>query len=195
MNVRKFVVGIVGIVVAVLIAADSCGTNTPANAAEQNQVSSQQDIYDKNQPVHTYTYSNERAILQQIYDLRVNGNINTWDVWFSNNGIPLGSCESKGYPIPYGTELTNPNQISYSQPGGTWVSGVVGQMDPNGLYPTANSLGDFVLCLGNDGQYYSMFVEPMIVTYPFPVEVQNGRVVQTGSAPAGSAINPTKATK
>lgn len=187
----KFIpLALVAVVGFSLLSTSSCdGGSAPANQAEQGQVQDQQGIYGTNQPVPTYKWSNERQALIQIYNQRVEGNLSTWTVWYSNNGIPLGSCASKGYPIPYGTELTNPQQVQWDTAGSSGVaSGVVGQMDPNGLYPTNNSLGDFILCLDSSGSAHAMFVEPMIVTYPYPVVVRNGEVVQTGDWTTGSAI-------
>lgn len=175
--------------------ASSCTSQT-ANGVEAKQVSTQQDLYTKNQPVPTYQYSNERAEIIQLYNQRIRGNLDTWTVWYSNSGVALGTCPSKGYPLPYGTELTNPQQITqqYFDPNGSgnegagYSTGIVGQMDPNGLYPTANSLGTWIMCLDNAGTVHPVYMEPLVATYPYPVKIVNGAVVQAGDANANSAI-------
>lgn len=172
------------------ITADTCGS-PPANSAETHQVTDQQGIYLNHQPVHTYQWSNEREILQQIYDQRVSGNLNTWTVWISNDGKPLGMCPSKGYPIPYSTELTNPHQITYQHfdgNGGQWEVGVVDQMDPNGLYPVGMTNATWVTCISPDGSLHPQYIEPLVMTYTYPIEIRNGQIVATGAATDASKI-------
>lgn len=173
-------------VLALLVAsADTCSGGS--NSAESGQVSGQQGIYNAHQPVHTYQYSAERAALQQILDQRTSGTLNTWTVWYSNSGVALGMCASKGYPIPYSTELTNPLQAENN----TANSGVtsVGQMDPQGTYPSQNTLATWVLCIDpTSGGIHAQYVEPLVITYTYPVEIRAGQVVQTGSSSASSAI-------
>lgn len=174
--------GLLLLLVAFLVSADSC---SDSNKAEQDQVSTQQDTYNKNQPTPTYQYSNERAALIQILNQRTTGSLNTWTVWYSNSGIALGMCASKGYPIPYSTELTNPLQAT----GGSNTTVAVGQMDPQGTYPSQSTLATWVLCIDPPtGTIHPQYVEPLVITYTYPVELRDGRVVQTGPATSESGI-------
>lgn len=167
--------------------AGDCTSNSSTVSQESSQVATQQDIYNKNQPPHIYQYSAERAALQQILDQRVSGTLNTWTVWFSNSGAPLGMCASKGYPIPYSTEFTNPTQAV--SPGSTSGYATVDQMDPQGTYPSQNTLATWVLCIDpTNGGIHAQYVEPLVITYTYPVEIRNGQVVQTGSSSAAGAI-------
>ena len=68
------------------------------------------------------------------------------------------------------------------------ASTAVGQMDPNGLYPSNNTLATWVMCLEKDGTIHPVYIEPLVITYPYPVAVRNGQVVQTGNSTTGSAI-------
>jgi hypothetical protein len=169
-------------------AGSSCQDS--GNSAEQNQVTDQQTIYEHNQPIPTFTLSSERAVLIQLYQQRVAGTLNTWTVWIANNGTPLGMCASKGYPIPYGTELTNPWQVSDGgNSAGTSTGNVsVGQMDPNGIYPAPSTLGTWVMCLDTDGSVHPQYIEPLVMTYTHPVRIQNGQIVDTGT---GSSTEST----
>jgi hypothetical protein len=177
------------ILVSVFVAASVFGLAAcaqGANSQEAAQVSSQQDIYNKNLPVPTFQYSQERAALIQLYNQRVKGTLNTWTVWMSYSGVPLGMCASKGFPLPYSTELTNPSQVVN---GGSNYSGVaVGQMDPNGVYPSQNALATWVMCLSPDGAVHPQYIETLVTAFTYPVEIQNGKVVQTGAATVESTI-------
>jgi hypothetical protein len=166
------------------VSADSCSGT--ANTAEQNQVLSQQGIYNRHNPVPTYQYSSERAALIQILNQRTSGTLNTWTVWYSNSGVPLGMCASKGYPIPYSTELTNPQQATYTS-GGSGITSVA-QMDPQGTYPSQSTLATWILCLSADGSIHPQYVEPLVIAYTYPVEIRGGLVVQTGSSSSESTV-------
>jgi len=172
----------------VAVTADICSTGS--NSAEQNQVSGQQGTYQTNQSVPTYQYSAERAALIQILDQRVKGTLNTWTVWYSNNSIALGMCASKGYPIPYSTELTNPWQVSNGgNSNGTGSGNVaVGQMDPQGTYPSQGTLATWVLCTDADGSVHAQYIEALTNAYTYPVEIRNGQVVPTGASSSDSTI-------
>lgn len=170
--------------------AGACDNTPSAESKTQQVVNSQNDIYNNAQPLHTYPYSNERAIVQQLYDARVTKNLNTWTVWISNNGIPLGMCPSKGFPIPYTTSLTNPQQITYSTPWGNGnghIEGVIGQAEPNGLYP-GTSMATWIMCLDADGSTHPQYMEPLVMAYTYPVEIRNGQIVKVGNGTADSAI-------
>jgi len=177
------------LLVAFLASADSCGGGS--NSAESGQVSNQQGIYNAHEPIPTYQYSNERAALIQILNQRTTGSLNTWTVWYSNNGTPLGMCASKGYPIPYSTELTNPLQVENGGTSSAVTS--VGQMDPQGTYPSSNTLATWVLCIDPaSGAIHPQYVEPMVIAYTYSVEIQGTQVVQTGKPGADSAITLPK---
>jgi hypothetical protein len=173
------------LVAGLFLMADSC-SNSPAESQTQAQVNDQQTIYNRNQPIHTYQYSAERAALQQLYDYRVKGNLNTWSVWISNNGVPLGMCESKGFPLPYGVELTNPTQAI--SPFSSSAVATVGQADPNGLFPPANTLGTWIFCLEKDGTMHPQYMEPLVLTFTYPVDISSGKIVRTGDPTTASVI-------
>jgi hypothetical protein len=191
-TVSRRLASTIGVLIAVLlyvvVTADSCGnSNNQSTSSESDQVAGQQTIYNKNQPPHTYQYSAERAALIQILDQRAAGTLNTWTVWFSNSGIALGMCASKGYPIPYSTEFTNPTQAV--SPGSSSGYATVNQMDPQGTYPSQNTLATWVLCIDPaSGGVHAQYIEPMVIAYTYAVEIRNGQVVQTGSSDTASAI-------
>lgn len=166
--------------VAVLALA-GCNYSSAENDTKQ-QVNAQQDIYNKAQPIPQYDYSNERAALIAIYNARTVGNVSTWTVFMSYSGTPQMVCASKGFPIPYSTELTNPQQIVRQNTGSNnWDPGVVAQADPNGLFPGASSSATWVLCLNSDGSTSPVYWEPPVASFTYAVSISNGQIVPIGS--------------
>jgi hypothetical protein len=162
-----------------LLFAQSCDSAQPST--ESNQVNDQQTIYSDNQPLHKYDYSPERDELQQIYDARMKV-VNTWTVIYSM-GKPIFVCPSKGYPIPYTTQLTNPSQVQedHSEYGGNVV---IPQAEPNGLY-TGTSTATWVLCIrtlpGGGSEIDPVYSEPDALAFPYPVKIDdNGIIVDAG---------------
>lgn len=184
---KRWMLAPAALLVILVTSADSC-SSTSSNSTESTQVSTQQSIYTKNQPVPTYQFSNERAALIQLYNQRVNGNVDTWTVWYSNSGVALGTCPSKGYPLPYGTELTNPAQVTSGGSSSSYWGVAVGQMDPNGLYPPTNTLGTWILCIQPNGNLSPLYIEPLVATYPYPMKIVNGQAVPDGAANPQSTI-------
>ena len=172
----------IGLFLIVAVVAAACqGTNSGAEQQVQQQVNTQQQIYNNGQPIPQYNYSNERAELIAIYNARTVGNVNTWTVWYSNNGVPLGLCASKGFPIPYTVELTNPQQVTTQIVNSHNVDGVISQADPNGLYPNGSTQATWILCLNSDGTSSPVYMEPLTVAFTYPVKIENGQVVPVGS--------------
>jgi hypothetical protein len=96
------------ILLCIVLSASACDYTPAQTSSESNQVNDQQTTYANNQPLHKYDYSPERDELQQIYDARMKLT-NTWTVIYSM-GKAVFVCPSRGYPIPYTTQLTNPSQ-------------------------------------------------------------------------------------
>lgn len=159
---------------------------TPTNQSLQNdqvQTNSQLQQYQKVQPVPYYNWSEQRNTLIQIYNAK-NEARNTWAVVESITGAALWACPSVGFPIPADTQLTNPEQLAatnYSGSGGAgWVEGVVPQMEPDGLYSSTNTDGTYVLCIRPNGKIVPIYTEQKVSTFPFPVTVVDGKIVDSG---------------
>lgn len=169
-----------GVLIAmVLLGVLLVGCGAPsANTRDAQYTNQQMDIYQQNQPPHLYDYSMPRDVLLQIYDATMHAN-NTWSVWTDWSGISHG-CASVGYPIPGGTQLTNP--ASQINRGDTGVA-TIPQAEPNGLYSPDTSQGTWILCLEN-GKAAPVYVEPPVTTYPWPVVVENGKIVDKGGDPS-----------
>ena len=166
---------------AVLLLTAACDDSSPQTSSESNLVNNQQTVYSNNQSLHRYDYSPERDELQQIYDARMKV-VNTWTVIYSM-GKPVFVCPSKGYPIPYTTQLTNPSQISTGT--GTYnPSLVIPQAEPNGLY-TGTTNATWVLCVrtlpGGGSEIEPVYSETDAMAFPYPVKLDDtGAVVDAG---------------
>jgi hypothetical protein len=172
------------IIAFILFSADSCDT-TPQTSSESSQVNGQQQTYAKNQPLPQYDYSPERDELIQIYNARMKV-VNTWTVIFAM-GKPVFVCPSKGYPIPYTTQLTNPSQVQYS---GTSAAITIPQAEPNGLY-TGQSSATWVLCIrslpGGGSEVDPVYSEPDALAFPYPVQIGPDGTIQ--DAGGSSSVN------
>lgn len=159
-----------------------------ANSEDSSKVDDQQKIYAKSQPIPTFTWSQDRDNLIQIYKMK-NESRSTYAVVRSVNGDILWHCPSIGFPIPADTQLTNPLQ---------WVgsSAVVEQPEPNGLYSSKNSDGTYVLCASPDGTISPQYTEAKVESFTRPVKVENVdgkmRVVFIDGQPSMVIVYPRK---
>lgn len=167
-----------------LLSASSCDEgNSPQQAKETNQVDKQQETYQNNQPVHSYNYSPERDALQQIYDARMRI-VDTWTVVYSY-GKPIHVSATKGYPIPYTTQLTNTqralsNGVSCSN---CWAV-TLPQAEPNGLF-TGTTAATWILEVrklpGGGAETVPVYCESEVDAFPYPVKIVDGQIVDTGN--------------
>jgi len=159
---------------------------------DQRAVSDQQDQYRASQPVPTFDYSTERDAAIQLYNAR-NENVNTHTVWRSDYGMVEFDCPSIGYPIPYDTSLTNPEQVIISGSRVYWAGGVVEQAEPNGLFASKNSIATWVRCTF-DGKITPIYIESKVTTFPFPVQVDytTNRITRVANAKASVVLTDSR---
>jgi len=176
---KKIILCFILLVFSVMLVA--CDETQPQT--ESQQVNQQQQTFSSNQPLHTYDYSPERDELQQIYDARMKV-VNTWTVIYSY-GKAVFVCPSKGYPIPYTTQLTNPDQVtSGSDTANPGV--VIPQAEPNGLY-TGQTTATWVLCIRN-GQLLPVYSESDALAFPYPVQIGSDGNVQDAGGDSSVSI-------
>lgn len=179
---KWYILALLGVFVTIILSASSCDdTSTPAT--ESQKVDSQNGTYATNQPLHTYDYSPERDELQQIYDARMKV-VNTWTVIYSM-GKAVFSCPSKGYPIPYTTQLTNPQSVANS--GANYGYAILPQAEPNGLY-TGQTTATWVLCIRN-GEILPVYSETDALAFPYPVQIDGNGNVQDAGGASSAQIN------
>lgn len=157
-------------VAAMMIALAGCG-DYPATGdqreshAQQNQT----DQFIQGQPPHFHNSSQWRANLNEIEDAEAQGIQTTSFIMGSSmDPDPIQTCPSIGVPIPITASLTNPQQIAGkwvgSSGGGSWGSGVISQMDPNGIYVPSDGAGTFVMCVQPDGAVEPVYGEGLVHT-------------------------------
>lgn len=173
----------------VLVAISACDTS-PGITQNKNDTDWQLQQYNAVQRIHVYTYSWERWQVQTIYDMRITKLTSTWSVWVGDGtGEPIDMCPSKGFGLPYNTSLTSPDQYYYNSSGA-----VVAMMEPNGLYPGGSTSATWVLCVEKNGTLHLSYVEPQVIVYDHPIEInfdqRRGmyRIYRIGEANADSAI-------
>lgn len=179
---NKNLAGLAVTVAALALMIAACSSVNQSLSKDQSQTNSQLQQYQSVQPVPYYDWSEQRNTLIQIYNAK-NEARQTWAVVESITGAALWSCPSVGFPIPADTQLTNPDQIAVTQNGGTnYYDGVVPQMEPDGLYASGATDATYVLCLRPDGKAVPIYTEQKVSTFPFPVHVEDGKIVDENGA-------------
>lgn len=109
----------------------------------------------------------ERRMLKQIFELRDQADYLTYTYTYNEmTGDKVFLCDSIGYGIPSATQYTNPQK---------WDSihqnpFVIAQADPNGLFSPSSAEATWVLCKDpRDNKIKPIYVEPRIITSPFPL--------------------------
>jgi hypothetical protein len=155
-------------------------TSAPPSVTRQEQkaVENQDQVYANTQPTPFFDKSLDRALLIQIYKKRQEA-VATWTyVQSEYTGKVLFFCPSIGFPIPGGTQLTNPNKIierSYNGAQSNWGWGTaIPQSEPNGLYSPSTSEGTYVMCSNEDGSVSPAYLEPKVQTFFQPMIETNG---------------------
>jgi hypothetical protein len=173
------------VILAVLLSLilSSCMNN--ASSQESSQVNQQQQQYIVSQPLPQFSWSLERHALIEIYKAR-NSAVSTYTIVYNPYlGIIQSECASYGYPIPGGTQLTNPEQIIFA-------SNVVTlpQPEPNGTFSPPTSAGTYVLCRNEDGTASPIYFEDNVDTYPYPVTTNDkGQIVRADNGEPAFKIN------
>lgn len=167
-----------------------CGLPPDAGDREAEAVREQQDQYLRAQPAPAFDYSFERDQVIQLYKLR-NEKVSTHSVWRSFTGQVEGDCPSMGFGIPYDTSLTNPQMLEsrweqVRKADWHYISGVVGQAEPNGIFASTNTSATWVMCTDEAGQLLPHYIESKVTVYPYPVLVDydTNRVMQSGDPKA-----------
>lgn len=168
--------GITCLALAFLVSA--CGApaaNTDqANVAENHTVLTQQDHYNKTQPIPFFDFSLRRQMLIDYYKA-ANQAVATYTYYV--NMFPTAKaylvCPSISIPIQGGTQLTNglqavdqaANGNSHNYNGGALAA--IQQAEPDGTFAPANGQGTIILCVNDDGTASPVYAEPNVMTFPY----------------------------
>ncbi|HSX39251.1 MAG TPA: hypothetical protein VLI92_01535 [Candidatus Saccharimonadales bacterium] len=183
-GIKNFVLGISAALLVVYLVACS----SAANSKESTQVNDQQQVYLNSQPAPFFDWSLERHMMTELYVARNNAVATFSLTWDPYRGKISWSCPSIGYPIPGGTQLTNPESYVYS---GTTLP----QAEPNGLYTPATSAGTYVMCVNSDGTVSPVYVEDNVRTFPQPMQEVDGQLVPVPNTVPSLKIDTTQPAK
>lgn len=138
---------------------------------EESQLESAVQAIVKNQPPPDLGgYSFERQIVIETYLAR-NSTIATYAYMFSMDGKIVEICPSIGYPIPYSTQLTNPQVLTYNYVGRSagYIEGAIANPEPNGVYPPDNAAATLVQCVNPDGSVSPTYIEWYVLAFPYRI--------------------------
>lgn len=164
---------------------------TKAQNTEQKQAANGMNALLRDQPVHSYQYSQLRQNLQELEDAQANGTVTT--SFFMNMGVqdPVMSCPSIGAPIASTTELTNPSQTVSGGNGQGYGLTTIGQADPTGVY-TGQSSGTYILCVGSNGAVNPVYWEGFVMTAFGPAHWDKATHNMVIDGPASSKFSNIK---
>jgi hypothetical protein len=160
--------------VTAFILTSCVGSDT--SAIEQSQQTGAVNAIIRNQPIPDLGgYSFERQIVIETYLAR-NNTIATYAYMFTMDGKIVEICPSIGYPIPYSTQLSNPERVdSYSQ------SITLPNAEPNGLYPPGDAAATLVQCVQPDGSVSPVYIEWYVLAFPYRIQ-SDYQLQQVGDA-------------
>lgn len=176
LNAVKAVFGLMVLVGIALVILGACAPSA-ADTEHRQQEGGIKAILN-NQPVPDLGgFSFERQVLIDTYIAR-NKQVNTFTYLFLEyTGKIVKICDSKGYPIPYATQLTNPLQYYAS-------GGVIANPEPNSLYTPASAAATLVQCVYHD-QVVPTYWENNVFALPYEVQADS-ILTPTGKAPSFS---------
>lgn len=150
------------VVMAVILSACADQAGYQARLEESRQQGEGVLTLVENQPVPDLGgWSFEREIVRQTYLAR-NKTISTYTYLMTLDGAIIEICASIGYPIPYSTQITNPEVSNGSY-------GPLPQAEPNGLYPPTNAEATLVQCVNSDGTVSPGYFEPRVFALPYRI--------------------------
>jgi hypothetical protein len=174
---------------AIAIALAGCGPGSSSTGKESKEANAGINLILTNQPVPVFASSAMRQALIEIEAVQALGTPTTsFFMPMGSTGTtatPISSCASEGMPIPFGTSLSNPHQVTTLNNNGTDLGGtgnVIDQMEPSGIYPGGNSSGTYVLCDNKTGKAQPSYWEGPVFAVPGTAtfDTTSHSVVQSG---------------
>jgi len=146
-----------------------CATTSVSDVEQQQQRTGNIAIV-QNQPAPDLGgYSFERQVLIDTYIAR-NNTVSTFSYLMTFDGKLIEICPSVGYPIPYATQLTNPEKIdSVHIDGMGYEVGTLPNAEPNSLYTPSSAAATLVQCVNPDGSVSPVYIEQDVMAFPFEV--------------------------
>ena len=177
------------ILIAVLIGTlAACGEENAGMEKDNKRTAQAMDQYTSQVPVPQYSFPWVRYVVKQIMDAQQAGVSTFTYVYNPFLGIMRWSCNSLGYPIPGGTQMTSPDQVIDRNEGDV----VVAQAEPSGVYPPETAAATMILCVDVEGRTFVRYEEDYVTTVPFPVQIIDGVEVPLEGYDPSFTIDTTK---
>lgn len=159
---------LIPLLLILILVLSACRTSTQTEIEQQQQAGGVASIT-TNQPVPDLGgYSFERQIVVETYRAR-NNTIATYSYMITMDGNIIEICPSIGYPIPYSTQMTNPQVPTRNCVDGYCFDGVVSNPEPNGLYPPGDAAATLVQCVNPDGSVSPVYIEWYVLAFPYQI--------------------------
>jgi len=160
MKISRRSLGLAGAFVASLVFLAGC----PAESGDSvDRVASDQASlrFSRNQPMHSYDFTQARQNMLAAQDALALGS-NSFTVQMMPGIGRTFECPSVGFPLPFGTQLTNPEKA---------INGSITlpQIEPYGLFPPADVAATLANCILPNGQIGIFYSEPDLTTFMFDV--------------------------
>lgn len=160
-------VAVLAVIITGMGQANSCGGPPSSDQVQQQRTEQLTKEAVNAVGIPAVTNFREMRLLKDIYELRDQDGLTTYTYTFSEmTGKLTFFCTSVGYAIPFATQFSNPEKI-------TWVNGTVGyestpQAEPNGLFMPASAEASWVMCLEPTTKTArAVYSEPRLVVSPF----------------------------
>jgi hypothetical protein len=153
-----------GMLVLMVLGAGACvQDNADSRAAHATEQRMQEAASQVGMPkIVNFTELKFATMISELRDQ----SIKTWTYVVDLNGQRHLLCESVGYGLPYGVQITNPEKIDRSSTAGY---ATLPQAEPNGLFMPDNAAATWVLCSDGKGGVAPVYSEPELLVSPFPL--------------------------
>lgn len=132
-------------------------------------VGKQNGWYLDNQRFHFYPFSAPRELRIKIDDIVIPTLHTTWTVFTVPGVGATDMCESRGFGLPYGAQITNPDYPK-GDTGDNGGAVTLPQPEPDGLFRSGETLQTFVVCVRNGYEVVEVH-EELVTVYMTPVEL------------------------
>ena len=141
-----------------------CDVEESGEQLQARQQAEQTKIAVQSTGMPAITNFTEKKNMKMILEMRDNAGLRTYTYMRDMHGNMHKLCDSIGYPIPYSTQYTNPQQVYKSQYGNIAYP----MADPNGLYSPESANGTYVMCLDpKEKKAVPIYVEENLITSPY----------------------------
>lgn len=148
------------------LAAFVVGCDSESTADTEQAAATKESMAEAHRQVGMPAITNfqERRLAKMIFELRDQENLPTYAYIVSLEGklIFLGKCI--GFGLPYSTQFTNPEQLTYKSHHGYHK---MPQPDPNGLFTPTGLSATWLMMVDEKGEARPVYVEPEIIVSPF----------------------------